>query len=52
MPIIRRKSLYLCDTGIRHSVWVVSGLLVGFNPTSNLMGTWMPETRTEEKSIY
>ena len=29
VPIIRRKSLYLCDTGIFHSVWVASGLLVG-----------------------
>ena len=34
VPIIRRKLLYLCDTGICHSVWMVSGLLVGFNPTS------------------
>ena len=24
MPIIRRKLLYLCDTGICHSVWVAS----------------------------
>ena len=29
MPIIRRKLLYLCDTGICHSIWVASGLLVG-----------------------
>ena len=29
VPIIRRKLLYLCDTGICHSAWVVSGLLVG-----------------------
>ena len=29
VPIIRRKSLYLCDTGIFHSGWVVSGRLVG-----------------------
>ena len=38
VPIIRRKLLYLCDTGIFHCVWVASGLLVGlklcFNPTS------------------
>ena len=34
VPIIRRKLLYLCDTGICHSGWVASGLLVGFNPTS------------------
>jgi len=26
VPIIRRKLLYLCDTGICHSVWVASGL--------------------------
>ena len=31
MPIIRRKLLYICDTGICHSVWVASGLLVGLN---------------------
>ena len=31
VPIISRKLLYLCDTGICHSVWVASGLLVGFN---------------------
>ena len=30
LPIIRRKLLYLCDSGICHSVWVASGLLVGF----------------------
>jgi len=35
MPIIRRKSLYLCDTGIYHSGWVASGLLVGLNPTNS-----------------
>ena len=29
VPIIRRKLLYLCATGISHSVWVASGLLVG-----------------------
>jgi hypothetical protein len=29
VPIIRRKLLYLCDTGICHSVWMASGLLVG-----------------------
>jgi len=29
MPIIRRKLLYLCDTGVCHSAWVASGLLVG-----------------------
>ena len=29
VPIIRRKSLYLCDTGICHSGWVASGQLVG-----------------------
>ena len=29
VPIIRNKLLYLCDTGICHSVWVASGLLVG-----------------------
>ena len=29
VPIIRRKLLYLCDTGIFHSVWVASGPLVG-----------------------
>jgi len=34
VPIIRRKLLYLCDTGICHSAWVASGLLVGLNPTS------------------
>ena len=27
VSIIRRRSLYLCDTGIFHSVWVASGLL-------------------------
>ena len=30
VSIIRKKLLYLCDTGICHSVWVASGLLVGF----------------------
>ena len=37
VPIIRRKLLYLCDTGICHSVCVVCGLLVGlsFNTTSD-----------------
>jgi len=29
VPIIRIKLLNLCDTGICHSVWVVTGLLVG-----------------------
>ena len=29
VPIVRRKLLYLCDTGICQSVWVASGLLVG-----------------------
>ena len=29
VSIIRRKLLYLCDTGTCHSVCVVSGLLVG-----------------------
>ena len=29
-PIIRRKLLYICVTGICHSVWVASGLLVGW----------------------
>ena len=29
VPIIRRKLLYVCDTGICHSEWVASGLLVG-----------------------
>jgi len=29
VPIIRRKLLYLFDTGICQSVWVASGLLVG-----------------------
>ena len=28
VPIIRRKLLYPCDTGICHSVWVPYGLLV------------------------
>ena len=28
VPIIRRKSMYLCDTAICHSVWVASGRLV------------------------
>ena len=31
VPIIRRKMMYLCDTGICHSVWVASGLLIGFS---------------------
>ena len=31
VPTIRRKFLYLCDTVICHSVWVASGLLVGFS---------------------
>ena len=30
VPIIRKKLLYLCDTGICHSVWVEFGLLFGF----------------------
>ena len=43
VPIIRRKLLYLCDTGICHSVWVASGLLVGLiTPTSR-----PDDTRTE-----
>jgi len=29
VPIIRRKLLYLFDTGVFNSVWVASGLLVG-----------------------
>ena len=29
VPIIRRKLLHLCDTGICHCVWVGSDLLVG-----------------------
>jgi hypothetical protein len=29
VPIIKKKILYQCDTGICHSVWVASGLLVG-----------------------
>jgi len=32
VPIIRSKLLYLCDTGICHSVLVASGLLVGVKP--------------------
>jgi hypothetical protein len=28
-PSSREKLLYLCDTGICHSVWVASDLLVG-----------------------
>ena len=31
-PSSGEKLLYLCDTGICHSVWVVTG--VSFNPTS------------------
>ena len=34
VPIIRRKLLYLCDTGICHSVCLASGLLVGFQSKS------------------
>jgi len=30
VPIMRRKLLYLCDTGVCHSVWVASGLLIEF----------------------
>ena len=30
-PIIRKKLLYLCDTGTCHTVWVASGLQVGFS---------------------
>ena len=29
VPIISRKLLYLYDTGVCHSVWVATGLLVG-----------------------
>jgi len=29
VPIVRKKSLYLCDTGICHSGWVAFGRLVG-----------------------
>ena len=32
VSIIRRELLYLCDTGICHSVCVASVLLVGFQP--------------------
>ena len=39
-PIIRRILLYLCDTVICHSVWVASGLLVGFSPTSRPGATY------------
>ena len=27
VPIIRTKSLYICDSDVCHSVWVASGLL-------------------------
>ena len=30
-PSSGEKLLYLCDTGICHSVWVAYGLLVGFS---------------------
>jgi len=30
MSIIRRKLLYLYDTGICYSLWVALGVLVGF----------------------
>jgi hypothetical protein len=30
----QEKLLYLCDTGICHALWVASGLLVSFTPTS------------------
>ena len=33
-PTIRRKLLYLCDTGTCHSVWVASGLLVGLKQSN------------------
>jgi len=33
VPIIRRKSLYLCDTGICHSGWVASGRPTGRHPS-------------------
>jgi hypothetical protein len=29
VPMIRRKLLYICVTGMCHSVWVATGLLVG-----------------------
>jgi hypothetical protein len=32
VPIIRRKLLYLYDTGICHSVWVASGLQTSGHP--------------------
>jgi len=34
VPIIRRKLLYVHNTGICPSVWLASGLLAGFSPTS------------------
>ena len=34
-PSSGEKLLYLCDTGICHSVWVASGLLVGLDFQSN-----------------
>jgi len=53
-PSSGEKLLYLCDTGICHSVWVASGLLVGLKKQfqsnqQTMMGTWMPETFREEK---
>jgi len=41
LPIIRRKLLYLCATGIYQYIWVASVLLVGlnFNPTSRPVAT-------------
>ena len=35
VPIIRRKSLYLCDTAIYHFGWMAFGMLVGVNPTNS-----------------
>jgi len=55
------KLLYLCNTGICHSVWVASGLLIGLKQSDKyhcrkdtaifllMMSTWMPETCREEK---
>ena len=49
MPNIRRKLLYLCDTGICHSVWVVSGLLVGVKLQP---ADWMPPIQSDKYQCH
>ena len=52
VPIIRRKLLYLCDTGICHSVWVASGLLVGMKTSGICSATDQTPPIQSDKCQY